>query len=427
MYKLITLIIFSLWYTNLNASWDAISGKNGMVSTADKHASEVGIEILQKDGNAIDAAIAVGFTLAVTYPRAGNIGGGGFMVVRDKDNQIFSLDYREKAPIDAARDMYLDENKNIIENLSIEGYLASGVPGTVHGLFEAHKKFGSLDWAELINPAIELAEYGFIIDRNLASSLEYKYDTFSKFPSSKNVFTKNGEKFKEGDTLIQSDLANTLKLIRDYGVSGFYDGKTANLISEDMEKNKGLITEDDLAQYESVWREPIKFTYRNYTIVSMAPPSSGGIIISEILNTLENYNVSEMGPNSSDLVHVWAEIEKQAYADRAEYLGDSDFIEIPKEKLSSKKYAYTLFKNINPFYTTSSTEIGTKLIPIEESSQTTHFSIVDKWGNAVSNTYTLNGSYGSGVVIEGTGILMNNEMDDFSTKAGFANMFGLLF
>jgi len=426
MYKLITLIIFSLWYTNLNASWDAISGKNGMVSTADKHASEVGIEILQKDGNAIDAAIAVGFTLAVTYPRAGNIGGGGFMVVRDKDNQIFSLDYREKAPIDAARDMYLDENENIIENLSIEGYLASGVPGTVHGLFEAHKKFGSLDWAELINPAIELAEYGFIIDRNLASSLEYKYDTFSKFPSSKNVFTKNGEKFKEGDTLKQSDLANTLKLIRDYGVSGFYDGKTAKLISEDMEKNKGLITEDDLAQYESVWREPIKFTYRNYTIFSMAPPSSGGIIISEILNTLENYNVSEMGPNSSDLVHVWAEIEKQAYADRAEYLGDSDFIEIPKEKLSSKKYAYTLFKNINPFYTTSSTEIGTKLIPIEESSQTTHFSIVDKWGNAVSNTYTLNGSYGSGVVIEGTGILMNNEMDDFSTKAGFANMFGLL-
>jgi len=426
MFKLITLIIFSLWYINLNASWDAISGKNGMVATADKHASEVGIEILQKDGNAIDAAIAVGFTLAVTYPRAGNIGGGGFMVVRDKDNQIFSLDYREKAPIDAARDMYLDENENIIENLSIEGYLASGVPGTVHGLFEAHKKFGSLDWAELINPAIELAEYGFIIDRNLASSLEYKYDTFSKFPSSKNVFTKNGEKFKEGDTLKQSDLANTLKLIRDYGVSGFYDGKTAKLISEDMEKNKGLITEDDLAQYESVWREPIKFTYRNYTIFSMAPPSSGGIIISEILNTLENYNVSEMGPNSSDLVHVWAEIEKQAYADRAEYLGDSDFIEIPKEKLSSKKYAYTLFKNINPFYTTSSTEIGTKLIPIEESSQTTHFSIVDKWGNAVSNTYTLNGSYGSGVVIEGTGILMNNEMDDFSTKAGFANMFGLL-
>jgi len=426
MYKLITLIIFSLWYTNLNASWDAISGKNGMVSTADKHASEVGIEILQKDGNAIDAAIAVGFTLAVTYPRAGNLGGGGFMVVRDKDNQIFTLDYREKAPIDAARDMYLDENENIIENLSIEGYLASGVPGTVHGLFEAHKKFGSLDWAELINPAIELAEYGFIIDRNLASSLEYNYDTFSKFPSSKKIFTNNGEKFNEGDTLIQSDLANTLKLIRDYGISGFYDGKTAKLISEDMERNKGLITEDDLAQYESVSREPIKFTYRNYTIFSMAPPSSGGIIISEILNTLENYNVSEMGPNSSDLVHVWAEIEKQAYADRAEYLGDSDFIEIPEEKLSSKKYAYTLFKNINPFFSTASTKIGTNLIQIEESSQTTHFSIVDKWGNAVSNTYTLNGSYGSGVVIEGTGILMNNEMDDFSTKAGFANMFGLL-
>jgi len=419
-------IILFLFYSNCMASWDPVSGKNGMVATADKFATQVGIEILQKGGNAVDAAVAVGFTLAVTYPRAGNIGGGGFMIFRDMNNDIYTIDYREKAPIAASRDMYLDENKNVIEDLSLEGYLASGVPGTVHGLFEAHKKFGLLDWKLLIEPSIELAENGFILDRNLTESLEYKYDTFIKFPSSKKVFTKNGEKFCEGDLLVQSDLANTLKLIRDNGIEGFYKGTVAALISQDMKKNNGIISEKDLAEYNSIWREPLKFTYRNHNIFSMAPPSSGGIVLAEILNTLENFNINEIGTNNSDLIHIWAEIEKQAYADRAEHLGDKDFIKIPQENLISKDYAYSLYNNVNPFHSTKSSKIGTDVIQIEESSQTTHYSIVDKWGNAVSNTYTLNGSYGSCVVIEGTGILMNNEMDDFSIKAGSANMFGLL-
>jgi gamma-glutamyltranspeptidase / glutathione hydrolase len=426
MLKIILIIILAIFYSISIASWEPIAGKKGMVATADKHATQVGIEVLKNGGNAIDAAVAVGFALAVTYPRAGNIGGGGFMVIRNPKNEIYSIDYREKAPLAASRDMYLDKNKNIIKNLSLTGYLASGVPGTVSGLFEAHKKYGTLDWEVLVNPAIKLAEQGIVIDRYLASALEYHYERFIKFPSSVKIFTNNGEKFSEGDMLIQTDLANTLKLIRDYGTEGFYEGKIASLFSEDMRINNGIITEEDLSNYRSIWRDPINFTYRNHSIYSMAPPSSGGIIIGEILNTLENYDISEMGSNSSNLIHIWAEVEKQAYADRAEYLGDADFVKIPQDKLISKNYAYTLFQNVNPFYSTSSAELGDNQIQNFESSQTTHFSIVDQWGNAVSSTYTLNGSFGSGVVIEGTGILMNNEMDDFSIKAGSANLYGLL-
>ena len=426
MKSIFSLILLVFFQFQLLASWEAVNSNNGMVSSSDKYATQVGIDILRKGGNAIDAAIAVGFTLAVTYPRAGNIGGGGFMMIRAPEDKIYALDYREKAPKSASKDMFLNENDEIIENASLTGYLASGVPGTVCGFYEAHKRFGTLSWSELLEPAIKLAENGFIIDKNTAHSLENIYDVFLKFPAALKIFTKNGKKYNVGDKLIQSDLANTLKVIRDKGWSGFYTGETAILIAKDMKKNNGLISVEDLINYKCVWRDPIGFNYRNYTIYSMPPPSSGGIILAEILNTLEYYNVSDLGVNNSELIHVWAEIEKQAYADRAEYLGDSDFIGIPQEKLLSKKYAYTLFQNVNPFRSTSSSEIGNLKIQINESAETTHFSIVDKLGYAVSNTYTLNGSYGSGVVIEGTGILMNNEMDDFSIKSGNANLYGLI-
>ena len=426
MKSIFSLLLIVFFQFQLLASWEAVNSKNGMVSSSDKYATQVGIDILRKGGNAIDDAIAVGFTLAVTYPRAGNIGGGGFMMIRIPEDKIYALDYREKAPQSASKDMFLNENDEIIENASLMGYLASGVPGTVSGFYEAHKRFGILSWSELLEPAINLATNGFIIDRNTVSSLENKYEIFLKISTSSKIFTKNGTKYNVGDKLIQSDLAYTLKIISDKGWSGFYTGEIATLIAKDMKKNDGLISFEDLKNYKCVWRDPIGFNYRNYTIYSMPPPSSGGIILAEILNTLEYYDVSDLGVNNSELIHVWAEIEKQAYADRAEYLGDSDFIGIPQEKLLSKKYAYTLFQNVNPFRATSSSEIGNLKIQINESAETTHFSIVDKLGYAVSNTYTLNGSYGSGVVIEGTGILMNNEMDDFSIKSGNANLYGLI-
>lgn len=426
MSKLYIVILLLLVNTISFGAWQPVSGKNGMVATADKNATQVGINILQIGGNAIDAAVAIGFTLAVTYPRAGNIGGGGFMIICSPDNKIYTIDYREKAPVSATKDMYLDANRNIIENLSLEGYLASGVPGTVSGLYEAHRKFGKLKWADLIEPAIKYAEEGFVIDRYTSESLADNFEVFQRFPSSNKIFTKNGEKYSEGELLIQKDLARTLKLIRDNKSAGFYTGEIADLIATDMKRNKGLITKTDLVKYQSKWREPIEFTYRNYSIYSMAPPSSGGIILAEILNALENYNLSEIGWHSANLIHVWAEIEKQAYADRAEYLGDADFVQIPIANLVSKEYAKRLYQNVDPINSTPSQSMGESHLQKTESTQTTHFSIVDQWGYAVSNTYTLNDSYGSGVVIEGTGILMNNEMDDFAIKAGIPNLYGLI-
>lgn len=425
MFRYSINLIFIFISATSFASWDGISGKSGVVSTADKYATKVGLEVLKNGGNAIDAAVAVGFTLAVTYPQAGNIGGGGFMMIYLPDDKIYALDYREKAPSLSYKNMYLNENGEIIENASLEGYLASGVPGTVSGLYEAHRKFGSLEWSDLLEPSIRLAQEGFVIDRHTEKSLGYAYELFLKYPSTAEIFTKNSKKYAEGDTLVQTDLANTLKIISRKGKSGFYKGEIAELIHNDMIQNKGLMSFDDLANYESIWRQPIEFNYRNHKIYSVPPPSSGGIILAEILNTLENINIAEIGVSSSNLIHFWAEADKLAYADRSEYLGDMDFIDIPVEKLISKKYAKSLFRNINPIYSTSSSKIGNSDFNYQESKETTHFSIVDKWGNAVSNTYTLNGSFGSGVVIKGTGILMNNEMDDFSIKVGAANMYGL--
>lgn len=400
-----------------------VRGMRAMVATADKYATDVGVNILKNGGNAIDAAVAVGFVLAVTYPQAGNIGGGGFMIIRTKDGDHAALDYREKAPLKANRNMYLYPTGTVIENASTTGYRAVGVPGTVAGLFEAHRKYGSLPWADLVQPAIDFAHYGFVLDLYHKESLESNIDVFLKFESSRDVFTRQGSAFAEGDTLIQSALAQTLERIRDNGVRGFYFGLTAEKIVEAMKTNNGLINHEDLEKYEPVWREPINFNYRGYDIWSMSLPSSGGILLAEILNALENTNIKNLGHNSSNTIHLWVEIEKQAYADRSEHLGDLDYYDAPYESLISKKYGKKIFQSVNPFYARSADAIHPA--PAEHL-ETTHFSIVDENGNAVSNTYTLNGSYGSGVVIEGTGILMNNEMDDFAIKPGFPNLYGLI-
>jgi gamma-glutamyltranspeptidase/glutathione hydrolase len=394
-----------------------------MVVTADKYATDVGVEVLLKGGNAIDAAVAVAFALAVSYPQAGNIGGGGFMVIRTSKGEKFALDYREKAPMAAHKDMYLDSDGQVIDKASVSGYQAVGVPGTVAGLFKAHKKFGKLNWQELVQPAIDLALNGIIVDRFLEESLNDNLEDFLPFPSSMAIFTNSGSVLREGETWIQDDLGKTLQRIQKNGPKGFYEGETAEKIVNAMEQNDGLITFEDLESYEAVWRDPIHFTYRGYDIYSMSLPSSGGILIAEIMNTLENANLSSLGHNSSATMHLWIETEKQAYADRAEFLGDSDFIEAPVEHLMSKKYGQRIFESINPHYARSSDII--KPAPFEHT-ETTHYSVIDADGNTVSTTYTINSFYGSGVVIEGTGILMNNEMDDFSIKPGFPNLFGLV-
>ncbi len=403
-----------------------VKAKNGMVVCGEPIACNVGLQVLKEGGNAVDASVAVAFTLAVTYPNAGNLGGGGFMIFRNAANNIFALDYREKAPIAASRDMYLDSSGTVIDKASTLGYRAAGVPGTVAGLWEAHKKFGRLKWKRLLAPAIKLAETGFVIDAFQAAALQSATEDFNKFSSSKTIFTKKGEPFKTGDRLVQKDLSKTLKRIAKKGAAGFYYGKTAGRIALDMQHNGGLITEEDLHRYKPVWREAIEGTYRGYTFYSMPPPSSGGIVLSEILNTLELFEVSKMDINSSAQIRLWVEIERQAYADRAQWLGDPDFVENPQARLISKKYAKTIKQSLHYFSAGCSDSIKVKPIRGRESDQTTHFSITDRWGNAVSNTFTLNGNYGSRAVAEGTGVLLNNEMDDFSIKPGFPNSYGLV-
>jgi len=396
--------------------------KNGMVLSTQICASDVGMEILNRGGNAVDAAIATGFALAVVYPQAGNIGGGGFMLIHPPGGKMFCLDYREKAPLRASPTMYLDDQGEVISDASMVGYLACGVPGTVAGFYEAYKKFGKLPWADLIQPAIDLADKGFRIDRRLALSLKDKLNILVRFPASSIIFSRRGEPFQENDTLIQRDLANTLRIIQSNGPSGYYQGPIADKIIETMTKNGGLISRQDLKAYQAIWRDPISFTYRQYSIHSVPPPSSGGILLAEIFNALENINVQQLGHNSSTLIHFWVEIERQAYADRSEYLGDPAFNKIPVNLLISKSYGKKIFNLVNPHYARSSTSVQPTVF---ESDQTTHYSVVDATGMAVSNTYTLNDSYGSGVVVDGTGILLNNEMDDFAIKSGYPNMFGL--
>ena len=397
-----------------------------MVSTQHFLATQVGINILEKGGNAYDASIAIGFALAVVLPRAGNIGGGGFMVIYDSsDNNNYSIDYREKAPLLSTTNMYLDENGTVIDNKSTLGYLASGVPGTVAGLWSVHQRFGSMKWSELIEPAIKLAEDGFEITPYMADMLIKYNEKLSAFDETNKVFQTYYPDFDK-KILRQPDLANNLKIIAQDGRDGFYKGEIAKKIALDMQNNDGIISEKDLEQYQPVWRNPLISSYKDIKIVTMPPPSSGGIHVIQMLNILENFNLRKLGHNSKEYINVLSEVMKYAYADRSKHLGDPDFYDVPIKKLSSHEYANEISKKIKIGNVTPSIEINPGSFDDKESIETTHFSVVDEKGNVVSSTYTLNSSFGSGVVIKDTGILMNNEMDDFSISPGIPNQYGLL-
>ena len=399
---------------------------DGVVVTQHYLATEIGENILAQGGNAYDAAIAVGFTLAVVLPRAGNIGGGGFMVIYDEDsNDTYAIDYREKAPAASFRDMYLDENGEFDILKSTFGYNAIGIPGTVHGFWSVHQRFGSLPWADLIQPAIILAERGFVMSDYMAQTLNNYSEKMSYYDETRNIFLRNYPNLKDS-RLIQNDLSKTLKRIQKDGLNGFYSGETALLIAADMKENGGLITEQDLLDYRSIWRDPIKGTYRGKTIVTMPPPSSGGIHLIQMLNILENFELGSYEHNSYQYVSLLSETMKYAYADRSEYLGDPDFFDVPISKITAKEYAKIISTSIEELGVLPSSKINPGMYINPESNETTHFSIADKFGNVISNTYTINSAFGSGVTIKGTGILMNNEMDDFSGQPGVPNQFGLL-
>lgn len=399
--------------------------QNGAVVTAHPLASKVGVDILKKGGNAVDAAIAVKFALAVVYPNAGNLGGGGFMVYRSKTGEVASLDFREKAPAAAFKDMYLDKDGNPITDLSLYGQLAAGVPGAVAGMDEAFKKYASLSWKELVQPAIELAEKGFAITKKQASEFnEYKTD-FIKFNPNGAAIIKN-EEWKEGDIFVQKELAETLKRIAKDGRDGFYKGRTADYIVAEMKRGNGIITHKDLEDYQAIWRQPIVGEYKGHKIISMPPPSSGGIALLALLQSVEKYPLAKWGFQSDSTVRAMVEAERRVYADRATHLGDPDFYRVPVEHLTSAEYNRSRMANVSLAKATSSETIKAGVFPGYESEQTTHYSIVDQDGNAVSLTTTINGSYGSLVWVDGAGFLLNNEMDDFSVKPGTPNMYGLL-
>jgi gamma-glutamyltranspeptidase / glutathione hydrolase len=420
------LLLFFLFSAIIySQSADPVRGKNGMVVSASELASQVGIDILKKGGNAVDAAVAVGFTLAVTYPIAGNLGGGGFMVIHLKNGKNTTIDYREKAPMVAKENLYWDSSGNYDPNLSQYGVTSVGVPGSVAGLIYALEKYGSLSLKDVIQPAIELAENGFTLEYHLANSLEYEKEYFVKYASTKKIFTNNGSPFKEGEKLLQSDLANTLKQIRDNGVKGFYTGKIAQLIVNQIRSDGGYITLEDLQSYNPVERVPIQTNYRGYDVVSMGPPSAGGITLLQLLNILENHKFEIKEWGSSNYIHLLVEAMKYVFADRSKHIGDPDFYNVPLNWLLSKDYAKEIFDKIDNTAIPSE-NILPGIPQSKESEETTHYSVIDKYGNAVSTTTTLNSSYGSKIVVEGAGFFLNNEMDDFSCKPGVANQFGLI-
>ena len=411
-----------------------IHGENGMVVSTSRHASKVGIDIMKMGGNAVDAAAAVGFALAVTSSSNGNIGGGGFMVAHLNNGNAFTLDYREMAPSKAHRDFYLDENKDVIENKSLFGHFASGVPGSVDGLLMAWEDHGSgmISRKQLLAPAIKLAQDGFDLSEHEAKRFNYNKKFFSKHPETKRIFTRDDQEWTKGDIFYQKDLAETLKRIAKDGRDGFYRGKTAELIVDEMKKVGGWISLDDLENYKAKYRQPVKGKFSDYDIISMGPPSSGGLLLVHMLNMLSEVmdksksRSIDLSYNSSDYIHVLTEIERRAYADRSEHLGDSDYWDVPRKMFLSKSYAKTRADGIDFNQATASNEIKYGNNEFTESEETTHYSVVDKNGNAVSVTTTINSGYGSGVTITGAGFLMNNEMDDFSIKPGVPNLFGLL-
>jgi gamma-glutamyltranspeptidase/glutathione hydrolase len=423
----ITLLLISALSASLVLAQATAVGREGMVAGVDEYATQVGVEVLKKGGNAVDAAVAVSLALAVTHPQAGNLGGGGFFVLHLHEKGInTTIDYRERAPLAAHRDMYLDEQSEVIEDASTLGYRACGVPGQVGGLWLAHQKYGKLPWKELVEPAIKLAEEGIVVNYWLAGSLQYETELFNKYPATAAIFTKDGKPYAYGDLLMQKDLAWTLRQIADKGHDGFYRGEVARRIAADMAANGGLITEADLAAYEAVERPPVNGKFHSFEIVSMGPPSSGGIILIQILGMLESYDLSAIGHNSSRYIQLLTEAEKLAYADRAEHMGDADFYPVPVEELISPAYIAERRLRINPERATPSAQVGHGEPSTAESEQTTHFSVVDRWGNAVACTTTLNDSFGAHVVAAGTGVVMNDEMDDFSAKPGVPNIYGLI-
>ena len=401
--------------------------RNGAVSSTSKIASDVGIDVLKKGGNAFDAIAATGFALAVTSPANGNIGGGGFLVAHTASGESVSLDFREKAPKLAYEKMFLNDNGEYDRTIALESHKSSGVPGTVNGLLKILNDYGSgnLSLQEILAPAIDYAENGFVLNKTTARSFNYYRDQFSGDEGTKRIFVKEQE-WKQGDIIIQKDLAKTLKRISASGNAGFYDGETANLIVKEMNENGGLISKQDLLDYDSAYREPVIGTYKDYKIISMGPPSSGGVLIVQMLNMLENFDVESMKRNSTEFVHLLTEIQRLAYADRATHLGDPDFWDNPIAMLTSKEYAKERLDLISMKNATPSIEIAHGSWNNKESVETTHYSVMDKAGNVAGITTTINLSYGNKKVVDGAGFFLNNEMDDFSSKPGVGNAFGLI-
>jgi len=409
---------------------EPVRGLHAMVASQHELASQIGIDILKKGGNAVDAAIAVGLALAVVYPEAGNLGGGGFMLYRRKDGQAFAIDYREMAPSGASRDLYIDKDGNLIkgEGSSTVGYRASGVPGTLAGFDLAFKKHGSgkISWRQLVEPARLLAQNGYVLTKRLTDLFISYKEHLAKYPDSNRIFLNGGKYYGEGDVFKQLELAQTLGRIESKGATEFYTGKTAQLIAADMKANNGLITLEDLKNYKAKERVPLRGSYRGYEIITMPPPSSGGIVLLQVLNMLEKYDVKSLGYNSAAKYHLLVEAMRRSFADRAEFMADPDFQTVPVEKLIDKNYANERSATIDQRKATSSKDVGHGKIEIREGMDTTHFTIVDAAGNIVTNTYTINDLYGSRVTAKGTGVLLNDEMDDFAARPGRPNMFGLI-
>jgi gamma-glutamyltranspeptidase/glutathione hydrolase len=437
--KILSLLLFSLLLyccnspkKNTSSAFDPyqysgakkVIAENGAVVSAHPLASKVGVEIMKAGGNAVDAAIATQLALAVVYPNAGNLGGGGFMVARMGDGKTFSIDYREMAPGKAHRDMYIDPDGKARNDKSEDGHLASGVPGTVSGLIAANQ-YARLPFEKLIQPAIDLAEKGFVISKREANSLNGLQEELKRFNTVMPVFVKSTP-WKEGDTLIQKDLANTLKRIQKNKDTGFYEGETANLIVEEMKRGGGIITLEDLKNYKAKFREPHSFDYKGYTIISMPMPSSGGLLLHQMMKMIEDKNIAAMGFHSVQAVQLMTEVERRAFADRGEYMGDPDHYKVPVDMLTNDVYLQERMKDYNPAKATPSASVKPGRLPKAESEETTHLSVIDKDGNAVSVTTTLNNSYGSRTVVGGAGFFLNDEMDDFSIKPGVPNMYGAI-
>ena len=415
-------ILFRLFFFLTIISCNTNKFKNGMVVSAKLDASKIGIEILKNGGNAFDAMIATDLALAVVYPNAGNLGGGGFMVYRLANGAKGSLDYREKAPLKSSKNMYLDENSNIVKGLSIKGGLSVAVPGTVAGLFEIHEKFGSLPFSQLIQPSIDLAEQGYVISKKQANTLNQFQNEIYELNDSIKLFDS---KFQEGDVFVNKSLSNTLKKIQSEGKDAFYDGELTSVMIDYLNKKGGILTYDDFKLYEPIWRDPLIFNYKDLKIISMGPPSSGGVVLGQILKTIEDVDLSKIKHNSTEYIQLLVEAEKLSFADRSKYLGDPDFNAIPISSLLNKNYLKDRFGDFKFENATKSSNIRPGSF-FKESIETTHYSIVDKYGNAVSVTTTLNGNYGSKLISGELGFFFNNEMDDFSIKPGYPNMYGLV-